>query len=400
MLAIFESHPVQYRAPVYRKLQHLVPGRFHVFYGTDLSMRGNHDVGFGRVVAWDEALLDGYPNTVLKQARHFSLNGFRSLHGKGLCHVFSKYRPQAVLQTQFLYEYDFAVLAHASIRRIPVWIRQETQDDAYERSWLKNLLRSAAYRALYSFVRGAFFIGELNRRHAVRHGIRPERTIRSPYCTQDRFAGVAASEFIRIRDCCREKLGIGSDRNVVAFFGKLIPKKNPTLLLQAMPLLREGLRLRTTVLLVGSGELDAELKAHSAALSDLGVQCVFAGFVNQSAIRDFYAASDVVVLPSRREGETWGLVVNEGLHAGCGIVISDAVGCGAEFGDWERVRVIPQNDAPALARSLEQLSAFPREVGWAREHMKSYSIESAAEGLAQEIRTLSGPAEGLPRTAP
>jgi glycosyltransferase involved in cell wall biosynthesis len=391
MLAIFESHPVQYRTPVYRELQRLVRNQFHVFYATDVSVRGNHDVGFGRVVAWDDALLEGYPNTVLQQERGVPLHGFCSLHGKGLSGVFAKYRPAAILQTQFLYEYDFAVLAQAMLRRIPVWIRQETQDEANRRSWGKNVLRSIAFRIAYSFVDKAFFFGELNRRHLVQYGIHPQRLVRSPYSTPDRFEGVSKSQFSQIREDCRAKLGIERDCVVFAFFGKLIPKKNPDLLLQAMPMLPADLKRRAVVLLVGSGDLQREMEGQSLLLEKWGIQSIFAGFVNQSAIRNYYAASDIVILPSRREGETWGLVVNEALQAGCGVVISDAVGCGPEFGSWERVRIIQQEDSGGLARALEELAIFPRRFDWARERMISYSTEAAAEGLAGEIRKLTNP---------
>jgi glycosyltransferase involved in cell wall biosynthesis len=102
----------------------------------------------------------------------------------------------------------------------------------------------------------------------------------------------------------------------------------------------------------------------------------------------------MVVLPSRREGETWGLVVNEALQAGCAVAVSDAVGCAVEFGQWERVRVVPQGNAEALARALEQLAVFPRKFNWAREGMNSYSTERAAEGLAAEIRLLASPSPG------
>jgi len=30
-----------------------------------------------------------------------------------------------------------------------------------------------------------------------------------------------------------------------------------------------------------------------------------------------------MVLPSRRAGETWGLVVNEALQAGCAVIVSE-----------------------------------------------------------------------------
>jgi glycosyltransferase involved in cell wall biosynthesis len=389
MLAIFESHPVQYRAPVYQALQRLVPGRFHVFYATDVSMRVIRDIEFGQNVTWDEPLLDGYPNTVLKQEKGEPLKGFRSLHGRGLSRVFAAHRPKAILQTQFLYEYDFAVLFQAWIRRIPVWIRQETQDEARHRSNGKVFWRSTAYRILYSFVNKAFFIGELNRQHLLRHGIPESSLVRAPYCTPDRFENVTDGQFAAIRENCRSKLGIDKDKLVIAFFGKLIPKKNPDLLLQAAALLKENLRSKTTLLFVGSGLLKSQMKDSARQLEKIGIKSIFTGFINQSAIRDYYAATDILVLPSRREGETWGLVVNEALQAGCAVVVSDAVGCGPEFRDWERMRIIPVGDAMALARAVEELALFTRKFDWAREGMKSYSVNTAAEALAQEIRLLA-----------
>ena len=117
------------------------------------------------------------------------------------------------------------------------------------------------------------------------------------------------------------------------------------------------------------------------------MKAVFAGFVNQSAIRDFYAATDVMVLPSGYAGETWGLVVNEALQAGCAVVVSEAVGCSREFGEWERVRTIPVGEAAALARAVEELVAYPREFNWARERMRDYSIQTAATALATAIES-------------
>jgi glycosyltransferase involved in cell wall biosynthesis len=389
MLAIFESHPVQYRAPVYQALQRLVPDRFHVFYATDVSLRGNRDVEFGKIITWDEPLLEGYPNTVLKQERGEPLKGFRSLHGRGLTRVFNQYKPKAILQTQFLYEYDLAVFFHACIRRIPIWIRQETQDEAFKRSRYKNILRKTIYRFLYSPVKTAFYFGELNRRHLLRHGIPESHLIRAPYCTVDRFQDVSDEQFAAIRENCRVKHGIDKDKLVIAFFGKLIPKKNPKLLLQAAALLMEDLRRNTTLLFVGSGLLEAEMKEQARTLEKDGIKSIFTGFINQSAIRDYYAATDVLVLPSRREGETWGLVVNEALQAGCAVVVSDAVGCGPEFRGWERVRIIPVGDAMTLARALEELVLLPRKFDWAREGMKAYSVNTTVEALAKEIQLLS-----------
>ena len=58
-LAVIETHPVQYHAPVYRALQSLgVP--VTAIYGSDFSVAGYSDRGFGAQVAWDTDLLSGY----------------------------------------------------------------------------------------------------------------------------------------------------------------------------------------------------------------------------------------------------------------------------------------------------------------------------------------------------
>ncbi len=135
---------------------------------------------------------------------------------------------------------------------------------------------------------------------------------------------------------------------------------------------------------MGSGELEDDLRARADD------RVVWAGFVNQSQLADYYLAADVLVLPSRRMGETWGLVVNEALQAGCGVIISNAVGSHREFGQWERVRVVPENDAEAIAGAMSELGELPREFDWAREQLARYSLEEATEAFVEQIHHLKG----------
>jgi len=228
MLGIFESHPVQYRAPVYRELERLRPGGFHVFYASDLSLRGKRDPGFGRNVAWDEPLLSGYPNTVLGLASTGTGNRFFSHRAMHLDPLVRRRGLTAVLLTQFNYAFDLEVLLQSRLLGLPVWIRQETQDEAFVRSGWKRVARSLLYRLLYAGVDHAFALGKLNRDHLLRHGIPESRISMAPYCTPDRFAGREPAEVFRIGMECRSALGIGEEELVVGFFGKLIPKKTPS----------------------------------------------------------------------------------------------------------------------------------------------------------------------------
>jgi glycosyltransferase involved in cell wall biosynthesis len=389
LLLIVETHPVQYRAPVYARLHELCPGSVHVVYASDYSVRGGRDPGFAQAITWDTDLLAGYPSTVLRSDLAVAPSGWNSLDGRGLQELIQSLRPSVILLSSLNYRFDAAAYAIALLKAIPVWIRCETQDDAFERSWLKSMLRLIYYRGLYSGITKAFPIGRLNRDHWLRHGLRPRQLHDMHYCTPDPVALLSSEERAKRRQALRQELGLPADQLLVAFFGKLIPKKDPTLLLHAPSYLPASLTQRLRLLYVGSGELQDSLQAEAIALQmHYGIRTHFAGFVNQTALIDWYLAADVVVLPSRRSGETWGLVANEALQAGCGVVVSEAVGCAADFGNWERFRTIPVGSAPHLALAITELATYQRSFDWAAEGMKSYSIEAAAQSLSAAIAEL------------
>jgi glycosyltransferase involved in cell wall biosynthesis len=146
---------------------------------------------------------------------------------------------------------------------------------------------------------------------------------------------------------------------------------------------------------VGSGQLQPELdRLAGMAGQRWGVRTTFTGFINQSQLAPYYLAMDVLMLPSRRMGEAWGLVVNEALNAGCAVVISDAVGCYAEFGDLERVRIISVESHDQMAEAIRELAQYPRDFRWAEDRMAQYSTRAAAEamrnGLVPYLRPEAG----------
>jgi glycosyltransferase involved in cell wall biosynthesis len=127
-----------------------------------------------------------------------------------------------------------------------------------------------------------------------------------------------------------------------------------------------------------------------------------AGRLDPSNLRNFYAASDVLVVPSiatRRFIEPWGLVVNEAMNQATSIIASDAVGAaaGGLVRDGHNGLVVPAGDPGALAAALASL-ASERErcaaLGRAgREQIAAYTHEAWADAFAQALRT------GSPSTA-
>jgi glycosyltransferase involved in cell wall biosynthesis len=386
-LLIIETHPVQYRIPIYARLDELLPGAVHVVFASDYSLRGGYDPGFSSRISWDTPLLDGYNYTILRSDILRAPRNWNDLHGDGLLDVIKKLRPSAILLNSLNFRYDFAAYIYGLILGIPVWMRCETQDRAFPRKKLKSAIRWLYYRTLYLGISKAFPIGVLNRRHWLRHGLHPSKMTNVNYCTPDNYVGLTQDVLLSRRDGLRKRLGLRSDSILVIFVGKLIPKKDPSLIFKAVEILPSSLHRKIALVFVGSGELQDDLMCHSQdACQDISVH--FAGFVNQSELPDWYLAADILVLPSRQAGETWGLVANEALQAGCGVIVSEAVGCSADFGDWERFRTIPVGSAAALALAIHDLAAYPRSFSWATEQLIQYSIETAAQTLASAITEL------------
>lgn len=118
------------------------------------------------------------------------------------------------------------------------------------------------------------------------------------------------------------------------------------------------------------------------------------GQLDPLELRNLYASSDVVVVPSiatRRFIEPWGLVVNEAMNQGAAIISSDAVGAaaGGLVRDGRNGLVVAAADPAALAGALRSL-ASDRErcaaLGAAgREDVAEYTFDAWAEGFVQAL---------------
>ena len=170
----------------------------------------------------------------------------------------------------------------------------------------------------------------------------------------------------------------------VLFAGRLSGEKGVEVLLRAWR--TSGLSAPAAALvLVGGGPLRARAAATGAVLP---------GAVPAVELRNFYAGSDVVVLPSLRTRdfrEPWGLVVNEAFDQGAPVIASDAVGAaaGGLVRHEETGLVVPAGDAGALAAALRRLHgdrALRSRLGAAaRAAVRPYSHDAWAAGVARAL---------------
>jgi len=141
----------------------------------------------------------------------------------------------------------------------------------------------------------------------------------------------------------------------VLFIGQFEERKGVVDLLDAFAAVDDpAARLR----LVGNGSLESEVNERAAR--DHRVEVV--GYLPQEELPTFLRRARCLVLPSittTLDREPWGLVVNEAMHSGVPVVVTDAVGAAAG-GLVENERnglIVPERDVPALSQALGRLTS-------------------------------------------
>jgi glycosyltransferase involved in cell wall biosynthesis len=369
------QHPIQYFAPLYREVSSRPEIELTVDFFSDDGLRAYRDPGFQRDVRWDVPLVSGY--------RHRFLSGTGPARRLATAREVLAGRHDVVWIHGYSSAGAWAVVAACVASRVPVLLRDEaTLLD--RRPPLRRAVKAVVLPVLFRFVRG-LCIGTENRRYFEHYGLRGERLLPARYSVDNEFFAGRAEALHGQRAAIRCSFGLPPGQPVVLFCGKLVPKKDPLLLLTAFAEVRR--RVPCSLLFAGDGELRPaiEERARREEIPDVSVT----GFLNQSDLPRAYAAADVAVLPSA-ERETWGLAVNEAMNFGLPVVVSDRVGCAADLVvDGVNGRVVPSGSAAALARALSGLVTDPaRRRRWGRrskEIVSSYGVRDTADDIVSAV---------------
>jgi glycosyltransferase involved in cell wall biosynthesis len=377
-VAVVNSHPIQYFAPLYAFLNRDPLLEVTALYCSDFSLRGGIDPGFKQAVTWDIDLLTGYRSIFIGESGgQRTPAGFWSL----ICpQVWSEIR-SGHYDAVWLHGYSYAVnviaLLAAKTKNLPVLMRSETHLGLQPKGW-KRRIRDAVLSVAYRFVDGFLAIGTANRAYYHALGVPDERIFDVPYTVDnDRFIA-AATLACEQRAEVRKKYGLPVDGPVVLYASKFMRRKHPDDVIRAIAKLRDEGQT-ATLFMVGAGEMEQELRDLTTSLA-LG-NVVFGGFINQADLPKIYAASDVFVLPS--ENEPWGLIVNEVMCAGVPVVVSDEVGCVSDLvKDGVNGYHMKAGDIGSLFNALDKLLAHKH----LRDRMGAASLSIISEWSYERCR--------------
>jgi glycosyltransferase involved in cell wall biosynthesis len=208
-----------------------------------------------------------------------------------------------------------STLARRRGARIAFWV--EVTYDA----WVKRRRWKEAVKArILPAADGILTAGDDGRSFARRYGVSDDRIHHVPHVVDferlARGARLAEGE----RDRLRAELGV---RGVTfVYVGRLWAGKGLTYLLDAFGGLQQRDVGEVSLLLVGDGRDEDELRAHALAQGLRNV--VFSGFQGDDVLPRLYAASDVFVFPTL--GDPFGMVVPEAMACGLPVVATTAAG--------------------------------------------------------------------------
>ena len=395
-LAYLVSHPIQYQAPLLRRIAREPGLDLTVLFGSDFSARGYQDPGFGVKVAWDTPLLEGYRSRVLPALRDNGTVTSTTPLSRAILPALIDASGNPAFDALWVHGYAslnaLRGIAAANTLGIPVLLRAESWSGDRPRSPLKLAAKRAFFRYLRPQISATLPIGSRNAaywRESLGSGI-PQ--FRVPYAVDNAFFAQKAAEAHDHLPTLRAELHLEPNRPVILFASKLQTRKHADHLLHAVRLLENQSHLRPYLLLIGDGEERKHLEDLTHAL-DLTSSVRFLGFRNQSQLPSFFALADVFVLPSRHE--PWGLIVNEAMASGCPVIASFDVGAAPDLITGNVTGfTFPFGDIPALALALHQTLAdpatAPRLGHAAAARISTWDFEADIHGLRQALAFTTG----------
>ena len=391
-LAYLVSHPIQYQAPLLRRIAQEPDIDLVVLYGSDFSVRGYRDEGFGVGVKWDVPLLDGYPHVFLPKLRDRGGVSVTTPLNRGIVRELRGGDGGPACDALWVHGYASVNALHGMLAAkalgIPVLVRAESWLRDRGRSGAKLGVKRAFFAGLKTLVDGVLPIGTLNAEYWRNYFGDKAPQFPMPYAVDNCYFAERAQAATAGRASLQAKLGLDTGRPVIVFASKLQARKHCDDLIEAYARLMRtpGAAANAALVIVGDGEERAKLERQAAATGLDGIR--FCGFRNQSELPRFFDLATVFVLPSRHE--PWGLIVNEAMNAARPVIVSDDVGCAPDLiEDGVNGYVFPAGDVGALADALRRVLETPgtaEAMGQrAGERIRSWSFEEDVRGLRQAL---------------
>ncbi len=202
------------------------------------------------------------------------------------------------------------------------------------------------------------------------------------------------------QDEAKTRVGIPCGDKNILYAGRIEPLKGVDTLLQAMALIKQRypeVMENTCVAIIGGDPWSDNPDGEMARLQELHDQLdihdivAFLGAKDQELLPNYYAAAEMVVMPSHYE--SFGMVALEAMAMGRPVIVSEVGGLAFLVQDGENGFHVPSRDPEALAERIYALLSDPNcreEMGrQARRDAQQYAWPKIAERIIRVYEELA-----------
>jgi glycosyltransferase involved in cell wall biosynthesis len=388
-LAVFVSHPIQHFAPWHREIAKNNDIDLRVFFSCDWGAEDYFDDKFQTEFKWDIPLVEGYQHEFLRIRKRPTQLNYWQVDNPDVESALDRFNPDVVKVFGYAHKTNWRVANWTRRKRRPLLLYSDSNALVQRSAW-RRLAKRAIVSRFYNKVDGALFVGENNLEYHLQYGLPPERLFPGSLPIDQNRLLSAVPDPIVARRKLREHYGIPQTAFVLMFCGKYSAEKRPLdVVAAAHAAAAKGVPAWSLV--VGEG---SERRRIEAYIRNNDVRnTVLTGFVNQSHIPKYYAASDAVLISS--ESDSHPLVVSEAGTFGLPVIVSNRVGC-IGMSDTARpginATVYPCGDVEKLVERIDDLysdsTRYSAMSGAARKIAMTQDVGVAARDLAKAVHKL------------
>lgn len=351
-IVLVTNTPPPYRVPIFARLAGFRGVDFHAVF---CSRREPNRV-------WDLPAMD-FAHHFLRE--RFLTVGDSYIHNNpDVVPLLLKLKPDVVITDGFNPTHLYAFM----IARARGWPHVAMTDGTWQSEQVLSLTHRMVRRLVFRCTRAFVAASEGGKKLFRSYGVSSQACFFSWLCIDNRRFHPSVQAAQRIYD--------------LMFCGRFEPAKDPMFAMAVASETAKQMQRKIRLLLVGSGSLEARLKAQ-AARDSTWVESTFHGFATQAALPDLYRSARVFMFPTH--GDVWGVVANEACAAGLPVIVTPEAGVAGE---------LVANDINGYVRRLE-LGAWVSGVQrlllnselWksfseqSLQRVSRYEFDSAAQGL-------------------